>query len=84
MNAKKLQEIAEKANKSIYNNICKNFKDIEKILKKYAQLGFGNCSIVCSPENIRLFEKEAISRGLRVYTYINEDNNGQLDFSWWI
>jgi hypothetical protein len=39
---------------------------------------------VCSPENIRLFEKEAISRGLRVYTYINEDNNGQLDFSWWI
>lgn len=82
MNAKELQEITEKANKGIYSNVCKTFKDAEKILKKYAQLGFGNCSIICDSENVGLFEREAANRGFRVYTFINEDNNGQLDIEW--
>lgn len=64
------------------DNVCKNIKDVEKVLKKYAEMGFFGTSVVCEVSDLRSLEQEIISRGLAVYTFVNEYNKGQLDIQW--
>jgi hypothetical protein len=82
LDSKQLSEISKKGHEECLGKICKDFKEAEKILKKHAEMGFYNCTIICDREKIREFEQEAIKRNLGVYSYINEKNNGQLDIEW--
>ena len=64
------------------DNVCKNIKDVEKVLKKYASMGFFGATVVCEANNLRILEQEIIGRGLAVYSFVNEYNKGQLDIQW--
>jgi len=82
MKSEELQKLSEEGLKRNLDKVCKTFKEADRILKKMAELGFYNASIICEAHALRAFEQEAMSRGLQVYVYVNEDNNGQLDLSW--
>ena len=82
MDSKKLCEISENARKKLFDKVLTNTKNVDKLLKKSAECGLNNAFIICEASKIREFEQDAIRRGLKVYAYINEDNNGQLDVEW--
>jgi len=83
MKNNELTDLALKSQeKKLKENVCKNIKEIEKVLKIYAGMGFFGTSVICEIDKLRELEKEVISKGLSVYAFVNEHNKGQLDIQW--
>lgn len=82
MKAEEMAKLSEKVIKEKKREVCNTEKQVFSLIKSYAKFGLNNCSVIVYASDMRNIEGVLIREGFRVYCYINEENNGQLDVEW--